>query len=191
MKTTNRGENCSGIYAIINTVNNKMYVGGAINTRKRLNAHFGKLNKGLHWIDSFQTDYSNQKESDFKIVIIEKVPKCQLPVEESHWILHFKSYLPEFGYNKYSMIYCNPNNMERINRAPLVMSEKHRLEKAERAKGNTVRRGSTMSESSKRKTSLKMMGNQHLLGHVHSEESRRKTSESLLKTWARRKACQD
>src|SRR3990167_2156415 len=50
--------NCSGIYRIVNTVNNKQYIGSAINLRKRENEHFAHLRRGVHHSPYLRRSYT-------------------------------------------------------------------------------------------------------------------------------------
>jgi group I intron endonuclease len=47
----------SGIYQIVNTVNNKRYIGSAVNLRKRENEHFAQLRRGIHHSPYLQRSY--------------------------------------------------------------------------------------------------------------------------------------
>lgn len=55
--------NKSGIYRIINVINNKFYIGSAINLRKRRNTHFEQLNNNKHHSIYLQIS----EETKFKI----------------------------------------------------------------------------------------------------------------------------
>src|SRR3990167_396398 len=50
--------NCSGIYRIVNTVNNKQYIVSAINLRKRENEHFAHLRRVVHHSPYLQRSYT-------------------------------------------------------------------------------------------------------------------------------------
>ena len=47
----------AGIYQIINTVNNKRYIGSAVNLKKRENEHFAHLRRGIHHSPYLQRSY--------------------------------------------------------------------------------------------------------------------------------------
>jgi predicted GIY-YIG superfamily endonuclease len=48
LKEYNKIPAVSGLYQIINIVNNKMYIGSAVNLRRRIHKHYYELNKGVH-----------------------------------------------------------------------------------------------------------------------------------------------
>lgn len=59
----------SGIYAIINHSNNKLYLGESVFTFKRLATHKRELKKGIHKNQSLQDDYSkHHKHFEFKVL---------------------------------------------------------------------------------------------------------------------------
>ena len=57
----------TGIYAIENTVNGKMYVGSAANLKSRKNSHSSLLRKGTHTNEKLQRSYNKHGEEAFKI----------------------------------------------------------------------------------------------------------------------------
>lgn len=87
-------KNDSGIYAITNNVNGKMYIGQSTNLRDRLNRHLkGKFtsNKKL------KEDSLIYNVSDYSISIIEKCDKEILNEKERYWIKYYNTI--EDGYN--------------------------------------------------------------------------------------------
>lgn len=56
----------TGIYAIENTVNGKMYVGSAANLKSRKNSHSSLLRKGTHTNEKLQRSYNKHGEEAFK-----------------------------------------------------------------------------------------------------------------------------
>ena len=56
----------TGIYAIENTVNGKMYIGSAVNLQRRMSHHFSLLRKGTHINGKLQNSYNKHGEESFK-----------------------------------------------------------------------------------------------------------------------------
>ena len=70
----------SGIYAIVNTVNGKRYVGSAKRFRTRWNAHRAALNKGLHHSRHLQSAWNKYGAEAFVFTIIEF---CEQPTHRT------------------------------------------------------------------------------------------------------------
>lgn len=76
----------SGIYAIKNNINGKMYIGSSYNVTTRINAHFYNLknNKGAK---SIQKDFIKYGECNFSYEIIEEINNCNnLLQQEDYYI---------------------------------------------------------------------------------------------------------
>lgn len=67
----------SGIYKIQNLVNNKIYIGSAVNLSRRKNSHSHYLRKNKHPNIHLQRSYNKYNEEDFMFSVIEK---CSLEV---------------------------------------------------------------------------------------------------------------
>lgn len=68
----------SGIYQIRNIVNNKKYIGSAVNFMKRWRGHKNDLNKNIHSNPILQAAWNKYGESAFVFEIKEIVPKKNL-----------------------------------------------------------------------------------------------------------------
>jgi group I intron endonuclease len=90
----------SGIYLIKNIINNKVYIGSAINIDKRWKHHKKDLAKGKHHSCLLQRAWDKYGEQNFKFEIIEEV---QNPVHllsyEQVFLDYYKSYEDDKGYN--------------------------------------------------------------------------------------------
>jgi len=76
-----------GIYKIINVVNNKFYVGSAVNLRKRKTRHFSELRNGRHNNRHLQAAWLKYGEQAFVFVIVEEVPDRALLLDaENRWL---------------------------------------------------------------------------------------------------------
>ena len=62
-----------GIYKIINVVNNKFYVGSAVDLKRRKTRHFSELRTGKHNNKHLQAAWDKYGESSFIFVVVEEV----------------------------------------------------------------------------------------------------------------------
>jgi|DEB19_MinimDraft_3_1074340.scaffolds.fasta_scaffold56684_2 group I intron endonuclease len=63
-----------GIYKIINAVNNKFYVGSAVNFEKRKARHIWRLRRGDHINKRLQAAWNKYGEAAFVFAMVEEVP---------------------------------------------------------------------------------------------------------------------
>lgn len=84
--------NCSGIYAIVNTLNNKKYIGSTSNMRKRYRQHYNDLVKQKHTNIILQRAFNKYGEKYFEFWILEK---CE-NVRDTLLMLEQK-YINDFG----------------------------------------------------------------------------------------------
>jgi hypothetical protein len=85
-----------GIYAIVNGVNNKVYVGAQIvGAHLRWMAHRALLRRGAHTNLLLQQDWSELGESAFEFVILEVLKDATaLPIErEAYWMQRYRDRL--------------------------------------------------------------------------------------------------
>lgn len=76
-----------GIYKIINVVNNKFYVGSAVNLRKRKTRHFSELRTGKHKNRHLLAAWNKYGEQAFVFVVIEEVEDRALLLDaENRWL---------------------------------------------------------------------------------------------------------
>ena len=76
-----------GIYKIINVVNNKFYVGSAVNLRKRKSRHFSELRTGKHNNRHLLAAWAKYGERAFVFVVVEEVEDRALLLEvENRWL---------------------------------------------------------------------------------------------------------
>lgn len=101
MKANREHKKC-GIYCIRNTVNNKVYIGKAIDIHRRIIQHKCQLRKkyideNIHLINSWH----KYGETSFEYFVLEFLEKDELLVSERelHWMKIYDSLNPEKGYN--------------------------------------------------------------------------------------------
>jgi group I intron endonuclease len=77
----------SGIYKIINVVNNKFYVGSAVNLRRRKARHFTELRNNRHNNRHLQAAWAKYGEKSFVFVVVEEVADTtKLLTAENVWL---------------------------------------------------------------------------------------------------------
>lgn len=77
----------SGIYAIRNTVNGKVYVGSAGKIKARFVVHRSQLNRGVHPNEKLQRAWIKYGAAAFVFEVLELVPELGgLVTREQHWI---------------------------------------------------------------------------------------------------------
>lgn len=93
----------SGVYAIVNLINGKRYIGSSIDIKKRWYRHTSLLNRNISNHRLLQDDWNIYRKKQFALSILEEVSpllsKQQYEKYETKWIIHFKSHLSEYGYN--------------------------------------------------------------------------------------------
>lgn len=89
-----------GVYAIVNEVNNKMYIGSTINFIKRTKEHMTTLEENKHHNKHLQKAFNKYGSDNFKSIILEKTnDKNLLTTLEQKWMDFYKTYDINFGYN--------------------------------------------------------------------------------------------
>lgn len=104
MKSNNKDSKKSGIYCIRNVVNNKVYIGRAVDIHRRILQHITALNlkdverENIHFISAWH----KYKPENFEYFVIEYLPDDILLLEEREyfWIEVFESKNRKKGYNK-------------------------------------------------------------------------------------------
>lgn len=84
----------SGIYKIINIVNNKIYIGSTIDIDKRWWRHKNLLNRNKHHCHHLQRAWIKYGESNFILEILENVDIDNLLIKEQYW---FNILNPEYN----------------------------------------------------------------------------------------------
>lgn len=87
----------SGIYAIRNKENNKMYIGQSVNMGKRIQYHKTMLRNGKHFNPKLQNAFNKHGESRFEVVSMLECTKGELNQKEIEFIDKFNT--TEEGYN--------------------------------------------------------------------------------------------
>ena len=76
-----------GIYKIINVVNNKFYVGSAVDFKRRKTRHFSELRTKKHNNSKLQNAWNKYGEQAFVFVVVEDLPEgADLLATENVWL---------------------------------------------------------------------------------------------------------
>lgn len=76
-----------GIYKIINVVNNKFYVGSAVDLKRRKTRHFSELRTNKHKNKHLQAAWVKYGEQAFVFVVVEELPDdADLLAAENVWL---------------------------------------------------------------------------------------------------------
>jgi group I intron endonuclease len=90
----------SGIYAIKNKTNNKLYIGSSVSpTQRWQKEHLPALNKNKHYNRHLQHSWNKYGENNFEFLILEECNENLLVEREGYWIEHHKSWNRDHGYN--------------------------------------------------------------------------------------------
>lgn len=152
----------SGIYAIVNTVNGKAYVGSSNRINRRVAAHRRRLNLSNHFNPHLQRAWNLYGEDVFEFEVLELVSVKELRRREYFWIQKMKACNSSFGYN----IQPNPADYSEVSE-----ETRRKIGDANRGRVSPLR-GKKHSKEHRQKNSLSHKGK------THSEESKRKMSES-------------
>lgn len=167
----------SGIYAIINRINGKYYIGSAVNLHHRWIQHKSALNKGYHDNKYLQKSWDKYGEDNFKFVILEEINKDKLIKHEQFWIEISNCCDDCKGYNLRPTA-NNQLNYKHSEETKLKIANTKRGKKwsvESRIKLSKTNTGRKHSDETKQKLSLA------LKGHTHTIITRAKISENQRK----------
>lgn len=154
--------NVSGVYVITNTSNGKVYVGSAVNVRRRWGEHRRTLRLGSHHSRTLQRAWMKYGEQSFHLhVVCVLTDKTGLVICEQSWLDKLRPFDPSRGYN------INPTAQSRLG---AKWTPERRAEFSASRKGFC--KGKTLTHEHKQA----LMNGRNAAGF--SEETRRKMSEA-------------
>ena len=177
-----------GIYMIQNKVNNKIYIGQAVDIEKRWGEHRRGLRGGYHHNKHLQNSWKREGEENFEFTILLECGEADLNMYEEYYIFELMTYDPRVGYNKdYGGKSGRPTE-EAKRKLSESAKGKHHSEETKR-KMSEARKGERNSmhskhhsEETKRKLSEANKGEKNpMYGKQLSEETKRKMSEAKRK----------
>jgi len=164
-----------GIYQIRNVINEKIYIGSAINIDRRWNEHVSLLKRTKHHSRHLQSAWNKYGEENFEFSILEECEKEQLVEREQYYI---DSVCPEYNICKkaYSKLGTRHTEESRL-KMSLANIGKH-LSFETREKMSLARKN--VSVETREKISRALKGHKRgMLGKHHSEETCMKMSLAL------------
>lgn len=167
------GPKRSGIYAIINTVDGKRYIGSSVDIERRFRHHRKDLVCDRHWNTYLQRAFNRYGEAAFLFEVLEEeIPVADLLTAEQRWVDSARSWERDYGYNLNAL--CKRG----------LSSPEGRARQAERQRG--VKRPAHVIEALRaanlgRKRSAESRAKQSAstVGRKHSEETCRRKSVAL------------
>lgn len=100
-----------GIYKILNIINNKIYIGSAVNLYKRMHNHIYQLNNQKHHNKHLQRSWNKYGEENFKFYVVEYIEEINKLIEkEQYWLDFYNSTNINNGYNICSKAGSNLGN---------------------------------------------------------------------------------
>lgn len=88
-----------GIYIIKNTINDKVYIGSAVNIKRRFGDHKSRLKHSKHNNAYLQRAWNKYGKENFKFEVLEFCAKEILNTREEFYISKFKATNENHGYN--------------------------------------------------------------------------------------------
>ena len=89
----------SGVYKIMNTINNKIYIGSSINIKYRWTEHKRYLKNNKHHSNHLQRSWNKYGKNNFKFEILEECKETDLLIREQYYLDLYESYNRNKGYN--------------------------------------------------------------------------------------------
>lgn len=182
-----------GIYKIVNTINGKIYIGSAVNLKRRKYIHFLLLQKKEHCNIILQSAFDKYGIDSFSFEVLEFVDdKCQLIQREQFYLNTYKPYKKKNGYNISPTAGSTLGVPSKSKGVPRSEATKLKISIANIGRTNSkesiaqciatkILRGSGRhTEESKRKISQGRIGvDNPFFGKKHSDESRKRIAENL------------
>ena len=182
----------SGIYIIKNIINNKVYIGSAVNIDRRWRRHKTELKKGKHHSKHLPAAWNIHGKQSFKFETIQDVSKPEhLLAYEQVYLDYYKSYEEDNGYN-ICKIAGSWYGQKHSKEAKQKISEAHsgkkyseetrkKISEAKTGTKHTQEAKNKISEASKRRPEIIEFLRKINTGSKHTEESKNKISESHRK----------
>lgn len=180
--------NESGIYKIVNLVNGKMYIGSAVNFKRRKSQHMAKLRHNKHHNIYLQRAFNKYGEKSFIFEIIDTVShRSELKYREDYWIgkYNFDEELYNIAISTFAPMLGRPLTEEHKRKiSEANKGENHPqygkpLAENIRKKISNTLKGNRLSKETRDKISKANAGKNHpMYGKKHTKKARNKMSKS-------------
>jgi group I intron endonuclease len=168
----------SGIYRIINLVNQKFYIGSSVNIKLRWYRHQLTLSKGSHKNPYLQNAYLKYGKDNFKLEILEFCETNKL-IEKEQFYIDMHDAINK-GYNICPFAYATTGirykQTEEHKRKIGLKSKGRKMSDEQKKKLSIIHTGTKLSQEHKQKISQSLLGNTYNLGKKASLETRSKMS---------------
>jgi group I intron endonuclease len=156
-----------GVYEIINTINNKKYIGQSIDIYRRWKDHQCKLQTNSHNNEYLQRAWNKYGEENFEFKICEVCSEDKLDERECFYIKEYQTCNQLYGYN----LKDGGGHHDVSEEARLHMSQAH---------------VNQWTEERRKEMRIKYSGEKNpFYGKKHTEETRRKIAEAnKLRVWS-------
>lgn len=159
-----------GIYKIINVVNNKFYVGSAVDFTVRKRKHWWQLRRGTHGNKHLQAAWIKYGEESFKFLIVEELPDdTDILAAENVWLKEHVG--KDYCYNLATDATAPQLGMSGEKNAMWGKTFSHTEEAKAKIAAASAARVQTEEEKAKRRKSMK--------GHHMSATTKAKISATL------------
>ena len=132
----------TGIYCIINKINNKRYIGSTSQSfQQRWNKHKSSLNNNKHHSGRLQNSWNKYGEENFIFIVLETCEPKYCIIREQWWLDLFGTYLDTFGYNICAVANSClgvKHTLEQRNKLKKQKSEEHKRKLSEINKGKSI-----------------------------------------------------
>lgn len=176
----------SGIYAIKNRVNGKVYIGQTINLERRWIAHKSDLRLGRHDNDYLQKAWTKHGEEVFEFSVLEECKISSLTEREQYWMDALQALNRDHGYNLApaagSMLGYRFTEEQKLRLSEVYKGLPGHIKSPEELR--------KLSEATRRQMAnpaARKLISDARKGKALTPEHRRKLSEAKQRMWARRR----
>ncbi len=167
------------IYNIRNLINNKIYIGSAINFNKRKIVHISRLNRNVHHSKYLQNSWNIHGKENFIFEIVEQVDnKSKLIEREQVWINFFK---PEYNMNPIAGSRLGTKATKETLEKMRLSRINYKVSEETKKKISESKLGKPLSKEHIKKLSISAKNRvSSFLGKTHSEYSKNKIRSKKL-----------
>lgn len=181
----------SGIYLILNNINNNLYIGSAVDIFGRWSKHIGDLRRGRHYNSHLQAAWNKYGEQNFSFDALEPVEAQHLIEREQYYIDMLK---PEYNMRPIAESPLGTHLSEETRKKIGDANRRRVWTEASKEKMRLASTGRKFSDEVKLKLSNSRKGKaqspEHIknrtstqVGKTRSEESKKRMSEAQKRRW--------
>lgn len=183
----NVSNNRSGIYAIVNLANNKLYIGSAVKLSTRKSQHLYKLNLDKHTNRYLQSSFNKYGSDYFVFKVVEYCETKDLIEREQFWINQFDFDNQLYNLNPIAGSFLGFKHSEESRKKRSEANKGKVISEEQRSKISKANKGRIFSKEHRKKMSeaAKNRSEEYLSkiskankGKIFSEEHRKKLSEA-------------